>query len=43
VLGYGEISTVFQIGTDRYRAYKRMPLFETRKAAEDYVETYQIY
>ena len=43
VLGYGEISTVFRIGTDGYRAYKRMPLFETRKAAEDYVENYQIY
>lgn len=43
VLGYGEISTVFQIGADRSLAYKRMPLFEAPAAAEAYSRRYRRY
>lgn len=43
VLGYGEISTVFRIDGDRNQAYKRMPLFDTRQAAEDYITNYREY
>ena len=36
VLGYGEISTVLEIGTgaERELAYKRMPMFRTVKRAD---------
>lgn len=43
VLGYGEISTVFQIGSDREYAYKRMPLFDSVAAAESYGGNYREY
>ncbi len=43
ILGYGEISTIFQIGDDHSRAYKRMPLFATRMAAEEYGDNYRHY
>lgn len=43
VLGYGEISTVFQIGRDQKRAYKRMPLFADAAAADSYARNYRQY
>ncbi len=43
VLGYGEISTIFQIGDNRDIAFKRMPLFSSRPSAEEYIEKYRIY
>lgn len=43
VLGYGEISTVFQLGSDRSHAYKRMPLFTESAAAEAYSQRYRRY
>ncbi|MFH1852996.1 MAG: DUF6206 family protein [Candidatus Neomarinimicrobiota bacterium] len=43
VLGYGEISTIFQIGNDDRHAYKRMPLFKTLAAAEEYATNYRHY
>ena len=43
ILGYGEISAIFQItGDDRY-VYKRMPLFATRQAAAAYDRMYHEY
>ncbi|NOZ73875.1 MAG: hypothetical protein GXO90_00625 [FCB group bacterium] len=43
VLGYGEISTVFQLEDAPDWAAKRMPLFESRQAAEAYQKQYQEY
>ncbi|MEW5722256.1 MAG: DUF6206 family protein [Thermodesulfobacteriota bacterium] len=43
LLGYGEISAIFQIGQDRDTAYKRMPLFSGRPAAEAYEAMYHEY
>ena len=43
VLGYGEMSTVLQVGDDAGRACKRMPLFSSRKAAELYEKIYREY
>ena len=43
VIGYGEISTVFQIQGDDQNAYKRLPLFNNRKVAEDYAQIYDSY
>lgn len=43
VLGYGEISTVFRLTQDENWAFKRMPLFDTRAAAEIYLEHYTAY
>ncbi len=43
VLGYGEISTTFQIGDDRQWAYKRMPLFTTVDGTREYADIYQQY
>jgi len=43
VLGYGEISTIFQIGDNKDVAFKRMPLFSDRASAEEYVEKYRFY
>ena len=45
VLGYGEISTVLEIGTgsERDLAYKRMPMFKTEQEAEDYEALYKEY
>jgi len=43
VLGYGEISTVFQIGDDRTHAYKRMPLFTESAVADKYSRRYRLY
>jgi hypothetical protein len=45
VLGYGEISTVLEIGTptERHLAYKRMPLFRTEHEADSYQALYREY
>lgn len=45
VLGYGEISTVFEIGDERQRglAYKRMPIFHDEEELFRYVKTYDEY
>ena len=43
LLGYGEISAIFQIGDDTSIAYKRMPLFSDRASAERYAESYREY
>ncbi|MBU2549993.1 MAG: hypothetical protein KKB20_16395 [Proteobacteria bacterium] len=43
ILGYGEISTVFRIGDDETTAFKRMPLFGDRPAAEAYADRYSEY
>lgn len=45
VLGYGEISTVFELGTGRERelAYKRLPMFRTEAEAQSYQALYQAY
>jgi hypothetical protein len=45
VLGYGEISTVFEILDDSQKnlAFKRMPLFNTIEQVRKYKETYNRY
>lgn len=43
ILGYGEISTVFQIGVCADIAYKRMPLFRDTASAERYSEQFFEY
>jgi len=43
ILGYGEISTIFQLGEDTSTAFKRMPLFRDRQSAEVYAEQYRFY
>jgi hypothetical protein len=45
VLGYGEISTVLEIGMGSARdlAYKRMPLFQTEQEAESYEALHREY
>ncbi len=43
VLGFGEISTVFEIGGDPALAYKRMPLFDDRVSAEKYAQQHREY
>lgn len=43
VIGYGEISTVFEIQGDNQNAYKRLPLFDNQKIAEDYDQIYDSY
>ncbi len=43
VLGYGEISIILQIGNNPDVAYKRMPLFSNREAAEVYAGQFHEY
>jgi hypothetical protein len=43
ILGFGEISTVFQIGGCADIAYKRMPLFKGIASAESYSEQFLEY
>lgn len=43
VLGCGEISAVFAIGSDSGLAYKRMPLFASAPQARAYAESYGRY
>ena len=43
ILGFGEISTIFQIGDNRKVAFKRMPLFSERSSAEKYARRFEEY
>jgi len=45
VLGFGEISTVFEIQAERMSglAFKRMGIFETKEEVDEYLVTYQLY
>ncbi len=43
LVGYGEISAIFQIGDDPTTVYKRMPLFNDRLGAEKYEAGYHEY
>jgi hypothetical protein len=43
IIGYGEISAIFQIEDHTDVAFKRMPLFSDRDAAEKYVQQYHEY
>ncbi|MFZ5562474.1 MAG: DUF6206 family protein [Thermodesulfobacteriota bacterium] len=43
IIGYGEISAIFQINGDDAVAYKRMPLFSSRPAAVAYAGLYETY
>ena len=45
VLGYGEISTVFEIQAEGMTglAFKRMSIFEAPEELDEYLETYQEY
>jgi hypothetical protein len=45
ILGYGEISTVFEIGDDRQRglAYKRLPVFRNGGEVRSYLAAYEEY
>lgn len=45
VLGYGEISTVFEIGDESQRdlAYKRMPIFNDEEELTKYIKSYDEY
>ncbi len=43
LLGYGEISAIFRIQGEDRAAFKRMPLFSDRVAAEKYVALYREY
>ena len=42
ILGYGEISTVFELGNEGI-AYKRMPIFDTQVQIEHYTGIYREY
>jgi hypothetical protein len=43
VLGFGEISSIFQVGETSDIAFKRMPLFREKQSAEDYNRKYHAY
>ena len=43
IIGYGEISAIFQIADHPDVAFKRLPLFSDRTAAEKYVHQYHEY
>ncbi len=43
IIGFGEISAIFQIGDDEERVYKRMPLFTSLPAARAYETMYHEY
>ncbi len=45
ILGYGEISTVFDIKGEAFRgwAFKRLPLFKSMEQARNYVDFYKSY
>jgi hypothetical protein len=43
IIGYGEISAIFQIADTADVAFKRLPLFANRAAAEKYVGQYHEY
>ncbi|MGD9281098.1 MAG: DUF6206 family protein [Desulfobacterales bacterium] len=43
IIGYGEISAIFQIADHPEVAFKRLPLFSDRSAAQTYVQQYHEY
>ncbi len=43
VLGYGEISSIFRIDRQKDVAFKRLPIFNERTAAEAYLNNYNEY
>ncbi len=43
ILGFGEISAIFQIGDNKEVAFKRMPLFSERSPAERYARRFEEY
>ena len=43
IIGYGEISAIFQMADHPELAFKRLPLFSDRAAAEKYVQQYHEY
>jgi len=43
VLGYGEISSIFQIGQNDGTAFKRLPIFDDHAAASAYLNNYNEY
>ena len=43
IIGYGEISAIFQIGDNSQVAFKRLPLFSDRSSAEKYTRLIHEY
>lgn len=43
IVGYGEISAIFQIDNDSSRVYKRLPVFDTMESARKYDQMYREY
>lgn len=43
IIGYGEISAIFQIADHPDVAFKRLPLFSERAAAQKYIDQYHEY
>ncbi len=43
IVGYGEISAIFELEADKGTVYKRLPLFDSESAAERYEQMYQEY
>jgi hypothetical protein len=43
IVGYGEISAIFEIEADKNYVYKRLPLFDSLAAAEHYQKMYLDY
>ncbi len=43
LIGFGEISAIFQIGEHSDTAYKRLPLFTDRSSAQIYISKYNEY
>jgi len=43
LIGYGEISAIFQIGEQSDTAFKRLPLFSDRSSAQMYIRQYNEY
>jgi hypothetical protein len=40
IVGYGEISAIFEIEADKNHVYKRLPLFDSLAAARHYQQMY---
>jgi len=43
IVGYGEISAIFEIEADKNHVYKRLPLFDSLDAARHYRQMYRDY
>lgn len=43
ILGYGEISLVFELVTEPEIAYKRLPIFDTETQVQRHIKAYSIY